>query len=75
MIKSVEVFKGSDGQYRWRLRADNGEILASSEAYSSRGKARKTAQKIYAAFKNEQKNGRDSIVYVDVGMEPVSSTS
>ena len=75
MIKSVEVFKGSDDAYRWRLRADNGEILATSEAYSSRAKARKTAHKIFSAFKNEQKNGRDSIVYVDVGMEPVSSTS
>ena len=35
---NVELFKGGDG-WRWRLRGVNGEILATSEAYSSKGKA------------------------------------
>jgi uncharacterized protein YegP (UPF0339 family) len=38
----IEVFEGEDG-WRWRLRADNNEILATSEAYSDRYEARSTA--------------------------------
>lgn len=30
-----EVFEGHDGQHYWRLRAANGEILASSEGYET----------------------------------------
>jgi len=30
-----EVFIGKDGKYHWRLQAENGEIIAQSEAYES----------------------------------------
>jgi uncharacterized protein YegP (UPF0339 family) len=40
---NVELFEGKDG-WRWRLVADNGEKLATSEAYSSKGAAERTAQ-------------------------------
>lgn len=38
----LELFKDKKKQWRWRIRAKNGLILASSEAYSSRGKAEGT---------------------------------
>lgn len=31
-----ELFRDTVGQYRWRLRAANGEIVAVSEAYVSK---------------------------------------
>lgn len=31
-----EMFKDSSGQHRWRLKAANGEIIASGEAYRNR---------------------------------------
>lgn len=30
-----QIFKGKDGQYYFRLRARNGEIVCSSEGYTS----------------------------------------
>jgi uncharacterized protein YegP (UPF0339 family) len=35
-IARYEVFEDDAGQYRWRLRAANGEIVAQSEAYTRR---------------------------------------
>lgn len=43
---SVEPFQDSDKAWRWRIRAANGEILATSEAYSSRQAAFNTAQNL-----------------------------
>ncbi len=31
-----EMYKDPSGQYRWRLKAGNGEIIASGEAYRHR---------------------------------------
>lgn len=31
-----EMYKDSYGQYRWRLKAGNGEIIAQGEAYHNR---------------------------------------
>ena len=31
-----EIFKDASGQFRWRLRAPNGELIAASEAYTSK---------------------------------------
>lgn len=31
-----EMYKDSSNQYRWRLKASNGEIIASGEAYRNR---------------------------------------
>lgn len=46
----LEIFLDSDRKARIRLRARNGKILMSSEAYSSKSKARKTAMVIYKLF-------------------------
>jgi uncharacterized protein YegP (UPF0339 family) len=36
MSAKFEVFKDSSGQFRFRLRASNNEIIAVSEAYTSK---------------------------------------
>jgi len=35
-MPKFEIYIGSGEQYRWRLKAPNGEIIASGEAYSSK---------------------------------------
>ena len=35
-MPKFEVYTGAGGKFRWRLKAPNGEIIASSEAYSSK---------------------------------------
>lgn len=43
---TIEAFTDADGAWRWRLRHANGEILATSEAYSSRAAMIDTAQNL-----------------------------
>jgi uncharacterized protein YegP (UPF0339 family) len=43
---NIELFKDNNSKWRWRLVARNGEILATSEAYSSKQAAKETAKKI-----------------------------
>lgn len=38
-----EVFLDSSGEYRWRLRAANGQIVAQSEAYTTQEDAKRGA--------------------------------
>lgn len=47
----VEMFKDVKEKWHWRLRARNAEILASSEAYSSRAEAWTTANKLANLFR------------------------
>ncbi len=35
-MPKYEIYKDAAGKYRWRLKAPNGEIIASSEAYESK---------------------------------------
>ena len=39
MAGKFELYRGSAGQYRFRLKAGNGEIIATSEGYSSKSAA------------------------------------
>jgi uncharacterized protein YegP (UPF0339 family) len=48
-VIDIELFKDADAAWRWRLRAANHEVLAVSEAYSSRSKAEQTAKLIRSA--------------------------
>jgi uncharacterized protein YegP (UPF0339 family) len=36
MPAEFEIFVGDDGEHHWRYQAGNGEIVAQSEAYSSK---------------------------------------
>ena len=46
----IEVWESKDG-WRWRLMHENGNILADSEAYSSKQMMSKTADNVAEAFK------------------------
>ena len=42
----LELFRDRSRRWRWRLRHPNGNILASSEAYSRKGKAWESAARV-----------------------------
>lgn len=39
MAGKFELYKDSSGQYRFRLKAGNGEVIATSESYVSKASA------------------------------------
>jgi uncharacterized protein YegP (UPF0339 family) len=41
MAAKFEVYEDKGGKYRFRLKAGNGEVVASSEAYESKDGAKK----------------------------------
>jgi len=47
MTKFV-IYRDISGQYRWRLVAGNGEIVASSEAYTTHYSAKRSAERVKA---------------------------
>ena len=51
-VGRIEMFMSKDG-WRWRIRAFNGRILASSEAYSAFNKCSDIAEKIGRVHKFE----------------------
>lgn len=46
----IEVTKNKNGCWFWRLVASNGEILAVSEAYSSKGACLKTVKSLSKSY-------------------------
>ena len=47
---TIEIFQDAAGEFRWRLRAPNGRIVADgSEGYSRRRDAARAARRIGAA--------------------------
>ena len=45
-MAKFQIYLDRAGYYRWRLIATNGEIVASSEAYVSRGNAIRSARRV-----------------------------
>lgn len=45
-MSKFEVFEDASGEFRWRLKAANGEIVATSEGYTDRSSAHQSAQKL-----------------------------
>lgn len=41
-----EIYNDKSGQYRWRLKGGNGEIVAASEAYTTKASAKHTVERI-----------------------------
>lgn len=35
-MSKFEIYKDGQGEFRWRLRAANGEVIASGEGYTSK---------------------------------------
>lgn len=46
MAGKFELFKDSSGGYRFRLKAGNGEIIASSESYTTKSGAQNGIQSV-----------------------------
>lgn len=67
MKYTIEVLKRrrriGKSKYYWRLKHENGEILAHSENYSSHSKAIKTATKVLLNFKSGSAILKDNINY------------
>jgi len=42
----IELFRGVNRQWYWRIRARNGRVLASSEGYTRRASAEQTAGRL-----------------------------
>lgn len=49
MTPNYEVFEDEAGEWRWRLRAANGEIVATSEGYTRAEDAERGAEDAKAA--------------------------
>jgi uncharacterized protein len=39
MAAKFELYKSSNGEFRWRLKSGNGQIIATSEGYTSKSGA------------------------------------
>lgn len=46
MRAKFEVYESRDGQFRWRLKAGNGEIVATSEGYTTKYSAKRSAERV-----------------------------
>src|SRR5262249_23563008 len=64
MAAKFEIEKGSDGQFFFRLKAGNGEIILSSEQYKSKASAQagidsvKTNAKVSDRFERKESSGK-----------------
>lgn len=45
-MPTFELFQDQAGAYRFRLKADNGEIIAASQAYTTKASARAGAEAV-----------------------------
>ncbi len=45
-MPEFEIFEDSAGEYRWRLQATNGEIVATSEGYTTISNAKRSAERV-----------------------------
>ncbi|MCY3822909.1 MAG: DUF1508 domain-containing protein [Nitrospinae bacterium] len=59
--RPVEIFRDKSGRHRFRVRARNGRVLASSQAYADRSGARKGAAALCRVLQQVAKAG-DSLV-------------
>lgn len=48
---NVEYYESDDGDYRWRVQAANGEIVASGEGYTRRSDAKRGFQDVARAVR------------------------
>lgn len=45
-MAKFELYKDKSGEFRWRLRADNNQIIASGEGYTSKDKCKKGIESV-----------------------------
>ena len=49
MAGKFEIYEDSAGKYRFRLKAGNGEVVATGEAYESKANAKRGAEAVQRA--------------------------
>ena len=49
MAGKFEIYKDRKGEFRWRLKAGNGEIVATGESYPTKAGARKGTEAVQRA--------------------------
>jgi uncharacterized protein len=54
MAGKFEIYKDRGGQFRWRLKAGNGEVVASGESYVSKAGAKHGVQAVQNAAAGAQ---------------------
>ena len=52
MAGTFEIYKDQRGEYRFRLKARNGEIVASGESYKTKADAKKGIKAVQTAAAN-----------------------
>ena len=70
--RPVEIFRDESGRHRFRVRARNGRVLASSQAYADRPGARKGAAALCRVLQQVAKAG-DSLVNEERSCSPKNS--
>jgi uncharacterized protein len=55
MAAKFEIFKDKGGEFRFNLKAGNGEVIASSEGYASKASAQNGIESV-------KKNAADAVV-------------
>lgn len=50
-MPKFEIYQGADGEWRWRLKARNSQIVASGEGYKTRAGARRGTDALRRAAK------------------------
>jgi uncharacterized protein YegP (UPF0339 family) len=49
MAGTFEIYKDRRGEFRWRLKAGNGEVVASGESYPNKAGARRGVEAVQRA--------------------------
>ncbi|MQA97577.1 MAG: DUF1508 domain-containing protein [Streptosporangiales bacterium] len=49
MASKFEVYEDKSGQYRWRLKAANGEVVATGESYTTKAAALRGTESVQRA--------------------------
>ncbi len=58
-MANYEVFKDKTGEWRWRLVANNGEVVAQSEAYTTKESALRGAETAAAVSEMARQEASD----------------
>lgn len=64
-VAMIEVYEGEDGQYYWRGRAANGEIVDQGEGYTRHDDAVEGAEKVHPGVEISRANSADPLPDAD----------
>jgi len=64
-VKDIETYQDAEGQFRWRAKAKNGEIVAQGESHTRRRDAKRAAQDVFPGIpikkvKEESTDGNEA---------------